>query len=159
MGTRSLTKVIEQQKESGKEYIIAMMYRQYDGYIDGHGKDLADFLENCEVVNGIRDVKEGGRTFNGPGCLAAQCVAHFKDDGEPGGIYLQGPDPEAGEEYTYEIVVKMNGVSPDPQPIIRVSGGDHYYDEYTLEEFIELTHKESEPVRSNLMNYWKMRNK
>lgn len=142
MGTRSLTKIIEQDKKSGEELIIAMMYRQFDGYLDGHGRDLVEFLRNCEVVNGIREVKQGGRTFNGGGCLAAQCVAHFKDDGEPGGVYLQKPSPEATEEFVYEIVTKWDGMEPDPQPMVRVTGGDYNQDDFSLEEFIELVYEE-----------------
>jgi hypothetical protein len=38
MGTRSLTFVYEENKP------VVNMYRQYDGYIEGHGRELAEFL-------------------------------------------------------------------------------------------------------------------
>ena len=63
MGTRSLTRVIDRQeclsfakghlaKNVGKSYVN--MYRQFDGYIEGMGVDLAEFLLPFTVVNGIR---------------------------------------------------------------------------------------------------------
>ena len=107
MGTRSLTHVIqtwndEKTGKQKKQYLMTM-YRQYDGYPSGMGVDLADFLKNGVVVNGI-SMGEKRRVFNGAGCLAAQLVAHFKDGA--GGFYLYKPmSKDCGEEYTYEIVV------------------------------------------------------
>ena len=40
MGTRSLTTFID---NNTKEEIV-VMYRQYDGYPGGHGRDLLNFL-------------------------------------------------------------------------------------------------------------------
>lgn len=93
MGTRSITKV---QNEAGET--VCAMYRHFDGYIDGHGHELARFLiDGGPVVNGLLDSKP---QFNGAGCLAAQMVAHFKK--EPGGIYLY-PTSAEDEEYTYIV--------------------------------------------------------
>ena len=74
MGTRSLTRVIDRQeglsfakghlaKNVGKSYIN--MYRQFDGYIEGMGVDLAEFLLPFNMVNGIgiyeeRKIANGG---------------------------------------------------------------------------------------------------
>ena len=47
MGTRSLTRVFEKWEDTkGKEkrQAIMCMYRQYDGYISGHGHELAQFI-------------------------------------------------------------------------------------------------------------------
>lgn len=106
MGTRSLTTFIETWKDEKtgktKQNKIVTMYRQYDGYPKGHGMELAEFLRRGELVNGIPFGKEGV-IFNGMGCLAAQCVAHFKDG--PGGIYLhKGGTTNCWEEYHYEVV-------------------------------------------------------
>lgn len=96
MGTRSLTFV----KEDGK--VIMCMYRQMDGYPSGHGKDLAEFLKDITMVNGIGMGQT--KIANGAGCLAAQIVAHFKDG--PGGIYLQAGDTvDSGQDYDYVIDV------------------------------------------------------
>ena len=117
MGTRSLTRVIHRQeglsfakghleKNVGKSYIN--MYRQFDGYIEGMGVDLAEFLLPFIIVNGI-SLSENRKIANGSGCLAAQLVAHFKQ--EAGGIYLHPTKGKPGacwEEYIYTIFVTDN---------------------------------------------------
>ena len=95
MGTRSLTMVLDDREEP-----ICVMYRQYDGYPDGHGEELAGFLDR-PLVNGIGPDRQ---VFNGMGCLAASMIAHFKT--EAGGFYLYPPsvwDDGAGEDYRYTI--------------------------------------------------------
>ena len=109
MGTRSLTKVIQIWKDEDKvEYdnqTITCMYRQYDGHIDSHGLELAQWLSGYTIVNGISSDKSEP-IFNGMDCLAAQMFAHFKT--EAGGIYCVHPDTkDCWEEYLYEI---SNGV-------------------------------------------------
>ena len=112
MGTRSLTYVeeswetaIADENKNNKVYKttqnILCMYRQYDGYLDGHGRELAEFLQGFNIVNGLSiDVPE--RTANGVHCLAAQLIAYFKDG--PGGIYIYHSDAnDCGEEFTYTI--------------------------------------------------------
>ena len=81
MGTRSLTKVISTwENKSGKKQKrpITTMYRQYDGYMSGHGAELAEWLSGYTIVNGIPSDKSKPM-FNGMDCLAAQMFAHFKD--------------------------------------------------------------------------------
>lgn len=115
MGTRSLTKVIQTwTDESGKKQRkpFTTMYRQYDGYMSGHGADLAEWLSGYALVNGI-PMDKSGPMFNGMDCLAAQMFVHFKasgckDDGTPsahvGNFYCMHPDAKnCGEEYLYEI--------------------------------------------------------
>ena len=110
MGTRSLTKVIETWKDTkgnNKREPITCMYRQMDGYLEGHGKDLAEWLNDYIVVNGIR-MDETRKIFNGMDCLAAQMYAHFKKDA--GNIYCKHPDiVDCGEEYLYEIEEDHDG--------------------------------------------------
>ena len=104
MGTRSLTRVFEKWEDTkGKEQRqpIVCMYRQYDGYISGHGHELAQFLEPFTIVNGI-GLDNKRKIANGMGCLAAQLIAHFKDC--PGNIYLYATDAkDCWQEYEYEI--------------------------------------------------------
>lgn len=96
MGTRSLTFVHDNDTP------IINMYRQYDGYPSGHGKELAEFLNSIEAVtNGIRS-DETRKTANGMGCLAAQLVAHFKKG--VGGIYLYSTNSvDSGQDYEYHV--------------------------------------------------------
>ena len=111
MGTRSLTYVEENygpEDENNGENILCM-YRQYDGYMSGHGYDLAHFLEDLKIVNGLGLRDDKIRVANGMGCLAAQLIAHFKD--RPGDIYIYHPDAEdCGEEFTYTIYKKKSKV-------------------------------------------------
>ena len=105
MGTRSLTKVITTWEDTnGKKQRkpITCMYRQYDGYLDGHGAELAEWLSGYTIVNGIPLRESKSNLFNGLDCLAAQMFAHFKDGA--GGIYCMHPDAkDVFEDYLYEI--------------------------------------------------------
>ena len=111
MGTRSLTKVIETwENKKGKKQRrpITCMYRQYDGYLDGHGLELAEWLNQYTVVNGM-NMDETRKIANGMDCLAAQMFAHFKT--EAGNIYCMHPDAEdCWEEYLYEISERDEGI-------------------------------------------------
>jgi len=78
---------------------LVCIYRQYDGYLDGHGKDLRDGFGSTEVVNGIR-VGDINPIANGMGCLAAQIVTMLKK--KPGGVYIASHDAD-DEEFTYTI--------------------------------------------------------
>src|SRR3990172_12918368 len=96
MGTRSLTVFEDDDKTE-----IVVMYRQMDGYPEGHGKDLAEFLSNMVITNGIL-LGDKRKTANGMGCLAAQVIAHFKK--ETGGFYLLPAGARnSGEEWVYII--------------------------------------------------------
>lgn len=99
MGTRSLTYVFSSNPEPTP---IVCMYRQYDGYMAGHGLELAEFLSSMKVVNGL-GMKEEAKVANGMGCLAAQMVDHFKK--EPGQFYLESTElgQNLGQEYEYHV--------------------------------------------------------
>ena len=101
MGTRSLTRV-----NSGKSKILNM-YRQFDGYLSGHGKELFDFLDGMKMINGISGQK-AGEAANGAGCLAAQLVSKFKTG--IGEFYLYPVDAtDCGQEYEYVITITEAG--------------------------------------------------
>jgi hypothetical protein len=103
MGTRSITCVLDEQGNK-----IIEMYKQFDGYPEGLGKELQSFIASGTMVNGIGSATN---VFNGIECFAAQLVAHFKDG--PGGIYLHAPTTKYTNkeeyhdkyfaEYYYEI--------------------------------------------------------
>jgi len=92
MSTHALTKVVGD--------VLVAMYTHYDGYPSNFGKELYNFLKDITIVNGIGETDK--KIANGMGCLAAQLVAHFKD--EPGNIYLV-PTNSENEEYTYVITL------------------------------------------------------
>jgi hypothetical protein len=103
MGTRSITTIIDYQWDKPER--LMTMYRQYDGYPSGHGKELFDFLSKFTIVNGM-GMDETRKIANGAGCLAAQLVEHFKQGSGPGGIYMVKPRVTLDDEdYGYEITV------------------------------------------------------
>ena len=99
MGTRSLTFVYETYND-GHEPILCL-YRQYDGYPEGHGLELVEFLRGKRLVNGMSG--DTSMLFNGMGCLAASLVAHFKT--AAGGFYIHAPivGRDDGQDYEYHI--------------------------------------------------------
>jgi len=102
MGTRCLTFVYDGDITEGA---IINLYRQYDGYPSGHGAELARFLTQGTLVNGLRG--EDRVVFNGMGCLAAQLVAHFKDG--PGQFYLYPVTAaDCGQDYEYHVYERDN---------------------------------------------------
>ena len=103
MGTRSLT--VFNDTYENKE--ICVLYRQYDGYPEGHGTDLLNFLKDMKVVNGINSENEKWKISNGMDCLAAQIVSHFKSG--PGYFYINRADTrDVGEEFIYTLYYKNN---------------------------------------------------
>ena len=99
MGTRSLTYVYETY--DNEHTPVVCMYRQYDGYMEGHGVELAEFLNLGKLVNGLSGKEQ--HVFNGMGCLAAQMVSHFKK--EAGQFYLHAPvlNQDCCQEYEYHV--------------------------------------------------------
>ena len=117
MGTRSLTII---QDEDGSE--IAVLYRQFDGYPEGHGAELRAFCEGkpiikghraelrafCEgkpIINGIpvgSNTPKFGEAFNGITDLAAAIVSFFKKN-EVGEFYLHPPGYRNGEDWRYYV--------------------------------------------------------
>ena len=105
MSTRSLTVFMD---DDHKE--IAVMYKHSDGYPEDYGKDLAEFIKDIEITNGISYL-DTQRTANGMECLAAQIVSHFKKN-NPSGIYLYAAKTRnMDEEYIY-IIKKGSGKYP-----------------------------------------------
>jgi hypothetical protein len=100
MGTRSLTTFNDEWKNEE----IAVIYRQYDGYPQGHGRELFEFLNEMVIVNGI-SLNGPPKIANGMDCLAAQVISHFKGS-EVGGIYLhKSGTRDIGEQYIYTIYI------------------------------------------------------
>ena len=114
MGTRSLTRIIPRQEglsfnegHTLQELSHVNMYRHLDGYPEGHGLELAEFLKDVEIIRGVPLVNKTRYMANGSGCLAAQMVKHFKDG--VGDIYLHPHDKDSGwEDYIYTIYPKEN---------------------------------------------------
>jgi hypothetical protein len=143
MGTRCLTIVYDEEGEK-----IINLYRQFDGYPEGHGAELAEFLNSGKLVNGISPYNKE-IVFNGSGCLAAQMVGYFKN--ESGGFYLYPVKVEdCGQDFEYHVYVNFDGIS-----IKVMNCGSNFFGqtqsstyepvfEGTLEEFTKFCEEEAE---------------
>lgn len=115
MGTRSNTLVVETGYP--QEFVLANIYRQMDGYPSCHGQALADFISSITLVNGLGLGDSGGvRYANGAGCFAAQLIANLKTDA--GSIYLDKPDGECDNDYTY--ILRLDTYKPSKGVSIEV---------------------------------------
>lgn len=127
MGTRSITVVYDDLERP-----LVTMYRQFDGYISGHGRELADFLDGRVVVNGYGSGTPE-KASNGMGCLAASLIANFKDG--IGGFYIEpSPSGDYGQEYEYHIYPN--------KIVVNLSYGDGQFNG-TWEDFVQYA-KESD---------------
>ena len=97
MSTRSVTLFCKEVQPA-----FAAMYRQSDGYPEGHGADLRKAFGNHEIINGYNR-QTSKKYANGMGCLAAQVISHFKTG--IGQIYLT--DTEDRQEYNYFLKEKV----------------------------------------------------
>ena len=73
MGTRAMINIA--RREEGVSFsekpdkVMVSIYNHYDGYPEGLGVTLANYLNGKIIVNGLG--KDNYRVFNGLGCLAA----------------------------------------------------------------------------------------
>ena len=120
MGTRCLTIIHDEAVP------LISMRRQYDGYLRCHGLELATFLLDMKIVNGLGLERE--QVANGAGCLAAQMIAYFKN--EPGNIYIEPmPDEDTDHvDYVYKVMVDSGKIT------VEVTGGGNNF-KGTVSEF------------------------
>lgn len=101
MGTRSTTKIYDQWGSH-----VLSLYKQFDGYHDGWGEELKNFIKRGIFVNGIPlgrigEIEENC-LHNGAGCFGLNLVKEFKEGA--GGLYATTEDDE--QEYNYKIELK-----------------------------------------------------
>jgi hypothetical protein len=98
MGTRATVKFYSEYDEEKKSPILNV-YHQWDGYIEGVGHELANFLLNKKIINGISNQTMQEGYANGMGCLAAQYVAEIKT--VIGSVYITSIEDEG--YYNYKV--------------------------------------------------------
>jgi hypothetical protein len=125
MGTRSIINI----QEDGK--ILLTIYRQYDGYPAGLGKDIQNALghtERCSEGSGYGGHEKLPQAFSGIGCAAAYLVSQLKDS--IGNVYIMLPGTnDVGEEYTYTIYIEKN------QLCMSIKGGRKTLYKGTIKDF------------------------
>lgn len=122
MGTRSTTRIYEDGR------LLLALYKQYDGYPDGWGKELKDFFHKGVFVNGIRRT-EDKLQFNGVGDFALLLVKEFKEG--TGGLYATTEENE--QEYNY--IIEFNHIEnyKKMQYSIRCKEDESYLEEGQIE--------------------------
>lgn len=121
MGTRSTTHFICNHTDR----VVCSVYEQFDGYIEGTGHDLANFLKDKKIINGISGSDRlDSNTASGISCLAAQWVKHRKD--RVGGVYMTTLD--ARQSYNYfvsfdgsNIIIEVDKFKGTPQELLEYS--------------------------------------
>ena len=105
MATRSLVRFA--RREDGvsfsehPEKVIVQVYKHWDGYPSGHPTQLANWLVDKKIVNGIGT--DTWNVANGLGCLAAQYIAAFKM--EAGDLYVESPEHSEHGDIEYVTYV------------------------------------------------------
>ena len=104
MGTRAMINIaIREEGVSFSEKpdkVMVSIYNHYDGYPEGLGVTLANYLKDKKIVNGLG--KTDYTLFNGLGCLAASLIAELKNG--PGNIYIEDPNkPNTWIDYEYYV--------------------------------------------------------
>ena len=114
MSTRSTIRFMKENEDP-----VATVYKHYDGYIDGFGYELAEWLSGMTLINGMMTDKHYGEKYaNGVGCLAAKFIKKFKK--ETGDIYLCAPDPDYKEDYNYKVIVKPYGLEKSANDCVTI---------------------------------------
>ena len=104
MGTRATIHIAKREEgvsfSEKPDKVMVSIYNHYDGYPEGLGVTLANYLNGKIIVNGLG--KDNYRVFNGLGCLATSLIAELKDG--PGNIYIEDPNkPNTWIDYEYYI--------------------------------------------------------
>ena len=128
-------------KYEGDNTILVNVCHHYDGYIEGVGHDLAEFLLSKKIVNGITCFDDMNAIANGFSCLIAQYISNVKRG--PGEVYIY-PQHFKGD-YNYDVV--YNGCKNEIY--IKVTHYDKVLFEGSPKELLEYKDKEKEDVMQN----------
>ena len=107
MATRAIIRIAEREDgvsfSEHPEKVRTQIYHYYDGYPEYLGCNLAEFLCDFRVLNGLpTNYFENIKVANGMGCLTAQLIAALKE--ESGNVYVDYPDTDRDDvEFTYYI--------------------------------------------------------
>lgn len=106
MGTRSTITFCGKVDNEIIPYVN--IYQQYDGYLDGVGTELCEWLMDKIMVNGIAS-RENRNIANGIGCLAAQYIRDNKH--KTGGLYIYPiGDAHKNCDYNYQVIINEEAV-------------------------------------------------
>ncbi len=97
MGTRATLDILDCENK-----VIVTVYRQYDGYPEGMGKELQDLLKDSLLTGGgIGAGQASPAYFNGMECLAPWIIGKLKE--HIGNIYLYSASAACEEFFHYTV--------------------------------------------------------
>ena len=105
MATRAMISIAK--REEGVSFseepnqTIVDIYHHWDGYPEGLGVTLADYLNGMKITNGISNKDDINYIFNGVGCMAASIIEYLKDG--PGNVYIEPRESHGWIDYQYYI--------------------------------------------------------
>jgi hypothetical protein len=135
MGTRSNTIFVSNGDQ------LVNVYRHFDGYLEGHGRELANFLNSIKLVNGLTGQSN---VANGLPCLAAQFICKFKSDSGAGGIYIDSHIAKPNNDFTYVVSGGLDDCM-EPLPLeIDVFKYETHIFSGNVQEFLELCSSDDE---------------
>jgi len=123
MGTRSTTKIYQDGK------LVLALYKQYDGYPEGWGKDLKGFLKSKRFVNGF-SMDNKDRVFNGICDFALQLVCRFKEGA--GGLYATTEDDSQQYNYVIEFISADPETCGRSKVVVSCKEDDSFYEEMVI---------------------------
>lgn len=100
MSTSCTVKFVKEY-DNDNQIELVNVYHHFNGYINGVGYQLAQWLMNKKLINGINQHTDGPDFANGADCLAAQYIRDFKLG--VGGLYICAIDNV--EDYNYRVIV------------------------------------------------------
>jgi len=106
MGTRSITHIHSAKELYDDERVLCSFLRHWDGYPSVAGQDLANWLKDKKLVNGMGDEFIEGRDFNRAGTIVIPLMMHIQSKSGAEVIPIGADD--YGEEYTYDIFFRDN---------------------------------------------------
>lgn len=88
---------------------LVTIYKHYDGYPSGLGKDILNIISNKPITNGIKGQPKLGESFNGFDCLVASFISLTKTN--VGDVYIKPENSfgELGENYLYTVQEQLDG--------------------------------------------------
>lgn len=148
MGTRST--ITFYSRMGGTIFFLVNIYQQYDGYLEGVGKELCEWLKPKIITNGFS--KANWNIANGAGCLAAKYISEFKP--ATGGLYIY-PEDVAHEDcdYNYSVIIDEDWVTSfstfekKAEDIITIevnNWGEKPFFKGTIQELLDYIEKQKE---------------
>lgn len=142
MGTRSTITFYRAEEDVRVPYTT--IYQQNDGYIDGVGKELCEWLSKQTMINGISDYGIPN-ICNGVGDLIAQYIARFKNGVGDLYVYPTGK-MEDYCDYNYSVVFDDMHTYPCPvKDLVKIEVGNRGKPPFfkgTISELLEYKEEE-----------------